>query len=75
MTVDKDPTIHILRSAGLKAYKDFDIYTFMVKLLDDIKVRDYIILKKLDMTLLSFMTKKFKDSLFNGVGIYYTFFL
>jgi hypothetical protein len=61
----KDPTIHILRSAGIKLYRDFDIYTFMVKLLDDINVREYIILKKLDTTILSFMSKKFKEYIFN----------
>jgi len=62
--VGKDPTIHILRSAGIKLYRDFDIYTFMVKLLDDINVREYILLKKLDTTILNFMSKKFKDYIF-----------
>jgi hypothetical protein len=65
ISIDKDPTIHILRSAGIKLYRDFDIYTFMVKLLDDRKIREYIIVKKLDITILSFMSKKFKESLFN----------
>ena len=63
-SLNKDPTISILRSAGIKLYRDFDIYTFMVKLLDNTNIRNYIIVKKLDMTLLSFMSKKFKDSLF-----------
>ena len=61
----KDPTIHILRSAGIKLYRDFDMYTFMVKLLDDINVREYIKSKKINDTLLSFMSPKFKEYIFN----------
>ena len=35
------------------------------KLLDDINVREYIILKKLDNTILNFMSTKFKNYIFN----------
>jgi hypothetical protein len=62
--IGNDPTISILRSAGIKLYRDFDIYTFMLRLLNDISVKEYIILKKLDTTILGFMSKKFKDYLF-----------
>jgi len=61
----KDPTIHILRSAGIKLYRDFDLYTFMVKLLDDINVRNYVKKNKIDTTILSFMSPKFKHYIFN----------
>ena len=67
--IGKDPTIHILRSAGIKLYRDFDLYTFMVKLLDDINVRNYIIKKKIDTTILSFMSPKFKHYIFNRLPI------
>jgi len=61
----KDPTIDILRSAGIKLYRDFDLYTFMVKLLDDINVRNYVKKHKIDTTILSFMSPKFKNYIFN----------
>jgi len=63
--IGKDPTIHILRSAGIKLYRDFDLYTFMVKLLDDINVRNYVKQHKIDTTILSFMSPKFKNYIFN----------
>ena len=63
--LSKDPTINILRSAGITLYKDLDIYTFMVQLLDDITIRDYIISKKLDTIVLSFMSKQFKTNILN----------
>jgi len=61
----KDPTIHILRSAGIKLYRDFDLYTFMVKLLDDMTIRNYVKKHKIDTTILSFMSPKFKNYIFN----------
>ena len=67
-TLSKDPTIHILRSAGIKLYRDIDLYTFMVKLLDNIIVRNYIRSKKIDMTILSFMSPKFKHYIFNRLA-------
>ena len=41
----------------------------MVKLLDDINVRNYIIKKKIDTTILSFMSPKFKHYIFNRLPI------
>jgi hypothetical protein len=61
----KDPTITILRSAGVKAFRDFDLYTFFITLLDTDKVKDYIISKKLDKTIMSFMSDLFKETLFS----------
>jgi len=66
-TLSKDPTIHILRSAGIKLYRDIDLYIFMVKLLDNIIVRNYIRSKKIDTTILSFMSPKFKNYIFNRI--------
>ena len=61
----KDPTITILRSAGVKAFRDFDLYTFFITLLDTDKVKNYIISKKLDKTIMSFMSDLFKETLFS----------
>lgn len=61
----KDPTITILRSAGVKAFRDFDLYTFFITLLDTDKVKNYIISKKLDKTIMSFMSDLFKQTLFS----------
>jgi hypothetical protein len=60
----KDPTITILRSAGVKLYRDFDLYTFMIKLLDTDIIRKFIVEKKIDKTILSFMSDNFKKELF-----------
>ena len=65
--VNKDPTISIIRSAGVKLYRDFDIYTFVVRLLNDKIVREYIISKKLDKTVLNFMSSKFQKYLLNTI--------
>jgi hypothetical protein len=59
----KDPTITILRSAGIKLYRDFDLYTFLIKLLDTEKIRNFIIEKKIDQTILGFMSDNFKREL------------
>ena len=59
----KDPTITILRSAGVKLYRDFDLYTFMIKLLDTDKIRNFITDKKIDQTILAFMSNNFKREL------------
>ena len=62
--ISNDPTIAILQSAGVKLYRDFDIYTFIIRLLNDKIIRNYIILKKLDKTVLNFMSIKFKDYIY-----------
>jgi len=61
----KDPTITILRSAGIKLYRDFDLYTFMIKLLDTDNIKNFIIEKKIDKTILAFMSDNFKRELLN----------
>jgi hypothetical protein len=60
-----DPTITILRSAGVKLYRDFDLYTFFIKMLDTNKVREYIISKRLNETIMGFMSDRFKKELFS----------
>jgi hypothetical protein len=57
----KNPTITIMRSAGVKAFRDFDLYSFFIILLYTNKIRDYFLLKKIDKTILSFMSDKFKN--------------
>ena len=65
--VGNDPTISIIRSAGVKLYRDIDIYTFVVLLLNNKIIRDYIILKKLNFTILNFMSTKFQKYLLNTI--------
>ena len=60
-----DPTITILRSAGVKLYRDFDLYTFFIKMLDTNKVREYVISKRLNETIMGFMSDRFKKELFS----------
>ena len=64
MPQKKDPTITILRSAGVKLFRDFDLYTFFIKLLDTVRVREYFIAKRFNVTIMSFMSPKFIDALF-----------
>lgn len=59
------PTITILRASSVKLYRDIDLYTFFIKLIDNIKIRQYIIDKKLDKTIMSFMSPKFINTLFS----------
>ena len=62
--ISNDPTIAILQSAGVKLYRDFDIYTFIITLLNNKTIKKYILLKKLDKTILNFMSIKFKDYIY-----------
>jgi len=59
-----DPIISILRSAGIKLYKDFDLYIFFIKLLIINKdIKNYIINNKIDDSILSFMSSQFKENI------------
>ena len=60
----RDPTLTILRSAGVKLFRDIDLYTFFIKLIDTKKVQNYIIKTKLNTTLMNFMSTKFREHLF-----------
>lgn len=60
----RDPTITILRSAGVRYFRDIDLYTFTIMLLNSTKIKEYVLEHRLDETILSFMTDKFKDRLF-----------
>ncbi len=62
----KDPTLTILRAAGVLYFRDIDLYTFMVvMLLNSNKIKDYVLENKIDETIMSFMTDKFLEKLFN----------
>ena len=60
----RDPTLTILRSAGVKLFRDIDLYTFFIKLIDTSKVKNYITKTKLNTTLMNFMSNKFRENLF-----------
>ena len=60
-----DLTMAILRAAGVKFYRDFDLYTFFIKLLDNTIIREYILSNNLDNTLLKFMSDSFRKTYFN----------
>jgi hypothetical protein len=64
----RDPTITILRSAGVKLYRDFDLYTFSVRLLNLTKVREFIFEHKIDKTILSFLSTNFIKELLPKVS-------
>ena len=59
-----DPTIEMLRIAGIKYYNNIDMYVLFMDLLNDQGVRDYFRAKKIDKTIMSFMSDKFIDALF-----------
>jgi hypothetical protein len=75
----KDPTISIIRAAGVKVYRDFDLYIFFIKLLEHNIIREYLINNKIDKIIMSFMSQKFKDYLLSlpprAIGINETGFL
>ena len=59
-----DPTIEVLRIAGIKYYNNIDIYVLFMDLLNDQTVREYFKAKKIDKTVMSFMSDNFIDALF-----------
>ena len=58
-----DPTATALRSSGIRLFRDLDLYTFFIKLLDNEKMKNYVINKKIDSTLMSFMSRDFRKNL------------
>ena len=54
----------ILRSAGIKFYRDVDLYMFFILLLNNQLIKNYCITYKLDTTIMSFMSMEFKSLLF-----------
>ena len=68
----KDPTITILRSAGVKLFRDIDLYTFMVRLLNITSVRKFIFDTKIDKTIGAFMSdafiKELKPKIAKNIG-------
>jgi len=64
----KDPTITILRSAGVRYFQDIDLYTFFILLINKKTILDYILEHKLDDTIMSFMSAKFRKYL-SGINV------
>ena len=60
-----DPTITVLRSAGVKFYRDFDLYTFFIRLIETEDMRNYTVKHKINETLMNFMSSNFRTELFN----------
>ena len=58
-----DPTITVLRSAGVKLFRDFDLYTFFIRLIENGRVRQYFIDKRYTDTIMNFMSKSFQKVL------------
>ena len=58
-----DPTITVLRSAGVKLFRDFDLYTFFIRLIENGRVRQYFIDKRYTDTIMNFMSKPFQKVL------------
>ena len=59
-----DPTITVLRSAGVKLFRDIDLYTFFIRLIETELLRSYIIKHKINTNIMSFMSENFRDVLF-----------
>ena len=57
----KDPTITILRSAGVRYFRDIDLYTFFIRLIHNQPMLEYILEHKLDETIMAFMSGKFRN--------------
>jgi hypothetical protein len=55
----------ILRSSGITLYRDIDLYTFFIKLLESEKVYYYFVDSNIANTILKFMSDKFLENLFN----------
>jgi len=57
----RDPTITILRSAGVRYFRDIDLYTFFIRLIHNQTMLEYILEHKLDETIMAFMSGKFRN--------------
>lgn len=60
----KNPILTILRSAGVRYFRDIDLYTFFIRLIDNQTMLEYLKQHKLDETIMSFMSDKFRNYLF-----------
>lgn len=60
-----NPMMTILRSSGITLYRDIDLYTFFIKLLESKKVYYYFVDSNIANTILKFMSNKFLENLFN----------
>ena len=60
----RDPTLIILRAAGVRYFQDIDLYTFFILLINKKPMLDYILEHKLDDTIMAFMSDKFRKYLF-----------
>jgi serine/threonine protein kinase len=61
-----DTTLIVLRSAGVKLYRDFDLYTFFIKLIFiNENIKTFCLEKNINNTIMSFMSKAFLNSLYS----------
>ena len=61
-----DTTLTVLRSAGVKIYRDFDLYTFFIKLIFiNENIKTFFLEKNINNTIMSFMSKAFLNSLYS----------
>lgn len=68
MTKPKDPTITILRAAGVRHYQDMDLYTFFMMLINSPAMKNYILEHRINDSLMNFMTMKFEKEYFKTAG-------
>ena len=68
-----DPTITILRAAGVRYFRDIDLYTFFILLISNKNILEYVLKHKIDETIMSFMSDKFRKHLMglnlNNIGM------
>jgi hypothetical protein len=57
-------TISTLQIAGVRQFRDFDIYTFFIMLINSSRIRNYIISHRIDDSIMSFMSIKFAKEYF-----------
>ena len=61
-----DPTLIMLRASGVKLYRDFDLYTFFIKLIFiNENIKTFFLEKNINNTIMSFMSKAFLNSLYS----------
>ena len=58
-----DPTMPILRASGVRYFRDIDLYTFFIILISTENILEYVLEHKIDETIMSFMSDKFRKYL------------
>ena len=65
-----NPLIDILRGSGTTLYKEIDLYIFFIKLLNNSKIRNYILSNQIhtNTPILNFMSANFKNVIINSLS-------